>query len=186
MSHTARKRARPKEPSPEAIRTDLRRRLGIALGISILAGIIGGVLGSWDQLIGVPPELVVNVYRVHGCRCAFTWKRSLEEDGYTVRLREYETLEYVRRSSRVPETLHGCHVAKYLGYFLEGHVPASALRRLAAERPVALGLATQAATVMGAEHRSSVVDNNSRVLLVETSGHVRPWSDDEHPATQPP
>ncbi|WP_293860877.1 DUF411 domain-containing protein [Steroidobacter sp.] len=153
----------------------MRRRLRIAVVVSVLVAVIGGVLGNWDHLFGIPPERVVNIYRVHGCQCAFAWKRALEAAGYTVRLREYETLEFVRQSARVPAHLHGCHVARYLGYFLEGHVPASALRRLATERPVALGLATQAATTMGEEHKQKVVDSDGQVRLVEPDGQLREW-----------
>ena len=37
-----------------------------------------------------------------------------------------------------------CHTAKIGGYFIEGHVPASDIKRLIEERPDALGLAVPA------------------------------------------
>ena len=37
-----------------------------------------------------------------------------------------------------------CHTAKIDGYFIEGHVPASDIKRLIADRPDALGLAVPA------------------------------------------
>ena len=37
-----------------------------------------------------------------------------------------------------------CHTAKVDGYFIEGHVPASDIRRLLADLPDALGLAVPA------------------------------------------
>lgn len=180
MSSTGRPSLRARRLAAEAAeRKDLRGRLRIAVVVSVLVAVIGGVLGNWDYLFGIPPERVVNIYRVHGCQCAFTWKRSLENAGYTVRLREYETLEYIRQSSRVPANLHGCHLAKYLGYFLEGHVPAAALQKLAAERPVALGLVTQAATNMGEEHRQKMVDDNGQVRLIEPDGRLQSWPQDK-------
>ena len=41
----------------------------------------------------------------------------------------------------VPTALSSCHTAEVDGYVIEGHVPASAVRRLLAERPSATGLA---------------------------------------------
>jgi hypothetical protein len=41
----------------------------------------------------------------------------------------------------VPSDLAACHTAEAGGYVVEGHVPASALRKLLQERPKAIGLA---------------------------------------------
>jgi hypothetical protein len=41
----------------------------------------------------------------------------------------------------VPVELASCHTAQFGRYVLEGHVPASAVRRFLAERPDAIGLA---------------------------------------------
>jgi hypothetical protein len=45
-----------------------------------------------------------------------------------------------RRELGVPEALGSCHTAKVGGYAIEGHVPASDIRRLLAEKPKARGL----------------------------------------------
>ncbi len=41
----------------------------------------------------------------------------------------------------MPVELGSCHTATVEGYVIEGHVPASEMRRLLRERPKALGLA---------------------------------------------
>jgi hypothetical protein len=41
----------------------------------------------------------------------------------------------------VPQRMVSCHTATVDGYVIEGHVPASDIRRLLAERPDAVGLA---------------------------------------------
>jgi hypothetical protein len=41
----------------------------------------------------------------------------------------------------VPADLAACHTAEVAGYVIEGHVPASAVRRFLAEKPNAKGLA---------------------------------------------
>ena len=41
----------------------------------------------------------------------------------------------------MPDAMRSCHTATIDGYFVEGHVPAAAIRRALAERPHILGLA---------------------------------------------
>jgi hypothetical protein len=41
----------------------------------------------------------------------------------------------------VPQAVRSCHTAEVAGYLVEGHVPASDIRRLLAERPNVAGLA---------------------------------------------
>ena len=41
----------------------------------------------------------------------------------------------------MPEQLRACHTATIGGYIIEGHVPATEIRRLLAERPSVAGLA---------------------------------------------
>jgi len=42
---------------------------------------------------------------------------------------------------KIPAALHSCHTAEIGGYIVEGHVPASELRRFLAERSSERGLA---------------------------------------------
>ena len=46
-----------------------------------------------------------------------------------------------RQRFGVPERLGACHTAVVDGYVIEGHVPASDIKRLLAEKPNGLGLA---------------------------------------------
>ncbi|WP_343405674.1 DUF411 domain-containing protein [Caldilinea sp.] len=48
---------------------------------------------------------------------------------------------------QVPAALHSCHTAIVDGYIIEGHVPATEIRRLLAERPAIAGLAVPAMPV---------------------------------------
>lgn len=99
----------------------------------------------------------------------------MEDQGFVVRMREYETLQYVRRSLHTPENLHGCHVASFEGYFIEGHVSPAALKQLRNEQPAALGVATQTATMMGSQHLKVAIDDGGRALLLDDRGQLHPW-----------
>lgn len=115
---------------------ELKWVLLIACGFSI--GAIIALL--WPILIPDRPERVVTVYWTHECACADPWITTLRNADFVVRDFEQETLRFRRAQLHVPRSLRSCHLGTYLGYFLEGHVPPEALRRLAAEHPVAQGV----------------------------------------------
>jgi hypothetical protein len=46
-----------------------------------------------------------------------------------------------QRGSKVPPSIPACHTAEVNDYFLEGHVPIDAVRKLLSERPPLAGLA---------------------------------------------
>ena len=65
----------------------------------------------------------------------------LREHGFTVTERPEDDLAPVKRRLGVPSALESCHTALVEGYVIEGHVPASDIRRLLKEKPKVLGLA---------------------------------------------
>jgi hypothetical protein len=122
--------------------TSLIKRREVRYGIAIAGAftLLTAILFVSDRSIWLPPERIVTVYRVHGCRCAFEWERELERAGFSVRMNEVDSLKFIRQRMRTPPYASGCHVGEYLGYFLEDHVPAAALSYLSNSRPAATGL----------------------------------------------
>ena len=177
----SRPRPRPTVPAKKtakASRPSLARHLSIVLAVALLAATVGGVLTVWDSLpFAVPPVRVIQVFRTHGCRCVFGWAKTLEAEGFVVRLYEYETLRYVRTSLRTPENLHGCHVAKYLGYFVEGHITSSTLHWLAQRRPQGRGVAVKGASGAQVLHASGMPAEPSTVLFYDDQGTAQKFSD---------
>lgn len=155
-----------------------RRRLGVQLWIvlafAVLTGAVAGIAAAWDWLFPVAPEQRVTVYWTHGCRCGTSWIHALEAEGFRVRDFELETLDPIRQKLGTPAALRGCHVAAFLDYFVEGHVRADSLRRLALERPQGRGVAL-AADVLQHSYRLSA-DQSSAVLLYDAQGSPRTWS----------
>jgi len=72
--------------------------------------------------------------------------------------------------SGIPKDMMSCHTAKIDGYFIEGHVPASDIRRLITDRPDALGLAVPAMPYgspgMGPEDEREAYD----VFIINSDG----------------
>lgn len=159
----------------------LRRQLVLGFSFAVFGAALAGGASWWDALYAVPAEDLIRVYRVHGCRCAFTWARALKENGFTVRVVELETLRDIRRQLAAPIELEGCHVGQYLTYFVEGHVAPAVLRTLAAKRPVARGIS--AAEIQQTAQPNQQI--NEAVLLFDQAGHSRRWSMAPQPLKKP-
>ena len=65
----------------------------------------------------------------------------MEQNGYTVSVRDVQNLAAVKSQYQVPAQLQSCHTAIVDGYIIEGHVPVDDIERLLAERPDITGLA---------------------------------------------
>lgn len=175
MSHLSRKPSLSATLRAELEQQDLRRQRRMVVIACILVAVASTAFVVWEQLFPTPAEQLVKIYRVHGCSCTFGWAKSLEKQGYIVKIMEIKSLDTIRTSMRVPLNLRGCHVASHLGYFVEGHVAPDALRKLAREHPKALGVVTQAMLKALEEHATSYRDENSPVLLVDSSNQSRQW-----------
>lgn len=101
------------------------------LGVAGLAGCRG------DS----PDAPTIHVYKTPTCGCCTKWIEHLEAAGFDVEFEDQPDLTALKREQGVPSELASCHTALVEGYVLEGHVPASDVRRLLAERPEIDGLA---------------------------------------------
>jgi hypothetical protein len=85
----------------------------------------------------------IEVRKTNGCGCCLAWMEHLEENGFAPTGQDMFAGLLVRfkLDNGVPPRMVSCHTALVDGYVIEGHVPASDIRRLLAERPDAVGLA---------------------------------------------
>lgn len=86
------------------------------------------------------PKLSVEVYKNPGCGCCKDWIAHLQQNGFFVLAHDVPDTAPYRARFGVPKDLASCHTGVIEGYALEGHVPASEIQRLLAERPNARGL----------------------------------------------
>jgi hypothetical protein len=84
---------------------------------------------------------VVDVYKSPYCGCCGKWVDHLKSAGFEVRTHEVNDVPGTRQRLGMPDRLGSCHTATVAGYVVEGHVPATDIRRLIKERPTVLGLA---------------------------------------------
>ena len=86
-------------------------------------------------------EQIVRVSKDPNCDCCGGWVAHLRDAGFTVSVTDTNDLGAVKVRLGVPADLAACHTGEIAGYTIEGHVPASIVRRLLRERPLAKGLA---------------------------------------------
>ena len=88
------------------------------------------------------PARRLQVWRDPDCGCCGGWVEHMRAAGFRVAEQLVASPAPARRMLGIPADLLSCHAAAVGGYALEGHVPASAVERLLAERPAGVrGLA---------------------------------------------
>ena len=114
----------------------------------------------------------IHVVKNPQCGCCNSWIKILKNEGFVVSSedRSNNFLKAFKIENGIPMNMMSCHTAKIRGYFIEGHVPASDIKRLITERPDALGLAVPAMPYgspgMGPEEEREAYD----VFIVNLDG----------------
>ncbi|RUR31494.1 DUF411 domain-containing protein [Vreelandella andesensis] len=91
----------------------------------------------------------IDVHSDPNCGCCGAWVSHLEEAGFDVNHHRDGNVRSIKMANGVPPELASCHTAVVEGYVIEGHVPASDIKRLLDEQPDVVGL-----TVPGMPHGS--------------------------------
>jgi hypothetical protein len=112
------------------MRTILMRQIVI---VALLFGASVGVAFSSEESIAV--------WKSPTCGCCQKWVDYLSDNGFDVVTHDVEDVTpYKRHFGVTNPKLYSCHTALIDGYVIEGHVPASDIRRLLRERPKVVGL----------------------------------------------
>lgn len=83
----------------------------------------------------------VEVWKSPLCGCCGGWVRHMTSQGFDVTVHDVDDVEPIKTANGIGSQLASCHTSVVDGYVVEGHVPASDIRRLLAERPAIKGLA---------------------------------------------
>ena len=92
---------------------------------------------------GVAEEAALPLVVVHKsptCGCCESWITHMKAAGFPVGVKDVDNLDAIKTKVGVAYGKGSCHTAEVGGYFVEGHVPATDVKRLLAERPQAKGL----------------------------------------------
>ena len=87
-------------------------------------------------------EPTITVWKSASCGCCQKWVDYLQDEGFEVTAHNVDDVVSIKRKLGMTDpALYSCHTAKVGGYIIEGHVPASDIRRLLDDRPTLVGLA---------------------------------------------
>ncbi|MEM1270614.1 MAG: DUF411 domain-containing protein [Bacteroidota bacterium] len=119
----------------------------------------------------------VTTYKTPTCGCCTLWVDHMREAGFEVEAIDFDTLDDVKQQYGISLQLQSCHTSVVDGYIVEGHVPASDVKRLLAERPDAGGLAVPGMPIgsPGMEIEGQPADRY-RTYLVTKAG-LRVWEE---------
>jgi hypothetical protein len=84
----------------------------------------------------------LELYKSATCGCCGRWADYMRQQGFDVTTHDVADVSAERNRLGMPNAVSACHTAVIDGYVIEGHVPAPDIKRLLAEKPNALGLAT--------------------------------------------
>ncbi len=96
------------------------------------------LVGAHAPVLAEPPA--ATMYVNPQCGCCQGHAAYLRQNGFNITVKETHDMSLIRRQQGVPGKLVGCHIMLIDGYVVEGHVPASAITKLLAERPKIKGI----------------------------------------------
>lgn len=83
---------------------------------------------------------VVTVYKNASCGCCKNWVKHMEDNGFNVENHNVGNMYSYKEKAKLGAGMGSCHTAFIDGYAIEGHVPASDVKRLLSEKPAISGL----------------------------------------------
>ena len=83
----------------------------------------------------------IAIYKSSSCECCAKWVDHVRANGLVPTVHDEEDMDAIKAQLGVPVAVRSCHTALVGKYLIEGHVPASDIKRLVVEQPRVAGLA---------------------------------------------
>ena len=115
--------------------TVMTRREWVTRATSMIGGglTLAALLPSASDAMAKPVS--VTVYKDPSCGCCTKWVEHLRSSGFAPVVHDRADMDALKDSLGVPTTLRSCHTAVAGRYVVEGHVPATDLKKLLAAAP---------------------------------------------------
>jgi hypothetical protein len=137
------------------------------------AATANAMLATAQAIAQKTPALSLEVWKTPNCGCCKLWVAHLEKNGFAVQAHNVNDTSAMRAQLGMPSALGSCHTAQVAGYVIEGHVPASEIKRLLAEKPQALGLSVPGMPIGSPGMEVGDQKPEYDVLLVLADGSTR-------------
>jgi hypothetical protein len=79
--------------------------------------------------------LSAKIYQSPTCDCCKDYGLYLRGEGYELDVKETYLVDQIKTDLGIPEGMTSCHTIEIGGYFVEGHMPVEAIRKLMEEQP---------------------------------------------------
>ncbi|MDQ3486853.1 MAG: DUF411 domain-containing protein [Acidobacteriota bacterium] len=111
-----------------------------SLAMVITAACLGAVPLAQTKPSAGP---ALSVFKTPTCGCCSKWVDHMKKAGFQVTVTDMPqaSLDNVKAKHQVPAAVHSCHTAVVDGYAIEGHVPATEVKRLLKEKQKVTGIA---------------------------------------------
>jgi len=116
----------------------------LAAVLILFAAACGGEAGSEPTASTEEPTAAAQAITVHSsptCGCCGEYERYLEAEGFELESIKTDDTTELKDSLDIPQDMRSCHTAMVGEYFVEGHVPVEAIRKLLEEQPQIEGIA---------------------------------------------
>jgi len=108
---------------------------------ALTATVVASLLIAFVSTVRLAYADKVTVYKTPTCGCCSGWIDYLRNNGFEVETHDLQSLAGIKAQHGLTDAkLMSCHTAIVDGYVVEGHVPASDIRRLLNERPDIVGI----------------------------------------------
>jgi len=116
-------------------------RVTLTMVAIAIAGLGLGVAAQQKPAAAAPQK--VTVYKTLSCGCCRLWVDHMKASGFDVQSMDVSAADVraVSKAAGLPEDGTSCHTAKIGNYVVEGHVPASDIKRMMKEKPAIAGIA---------------------------------------------
>nr|BAJ46607.1 hypothetical conserved protein [Candidatus Caldarchaeum subterraneum] len=153
---------------------------GKIIGLVVFAAaavLVTMAVNSWTVNTSTTETTVqLTIYRTEQCPCCKEYEAYLRNSGIpfrTVVVSGVE-LENVRKKLGVPRELYSCHTASAMQYFIEGHTPAEALKKLLEEKPLLKGIAVPGMPP-GSPGMGGVKTEPLKIYALKPDGNIVVW-----------
>ena len=132
----------------------------------------------WSRSAGAQAKIAITVYKGPNCGCCEAWVKHMNANGFSAAVtnKSPNDMSAIKKSRNVTDALASCHTAIVNGYVIEGHVPASDVKRLLTEKPKTIAGLTIPGMPQSAPGMDVKPFQPYTVLSFDTKGTTTVWA----------
>lgn len=110
------------------------------------------------------------VYKSPYCGCCESWINIMKDKGFDVKSVNTNNLNEIKKNAGLSAGQTSCHTAFVDGYFVEGHVDYSAIKKMLTEKPNILGISTPGMPIGSPGMEQGNIKEQYNIIAVNQDG----------------